>query len=63
MNNDYAIEANGLSKHFGDLKAVSNLDLKVPRGQIYGFSHALWLVDTNGRHGQRTRDRDTGFSP
>ncbi|MDH3983287.1 MAG: ATP-binding cassette domain-containing protein, partial [Gammaproteobacteria bacterium] len=37
MNNDYAIEANGLSKHFGDLKAVSNLDLKVPRGQIYGF--------------------------
>ena len=37
MINDYAIEANGLSKHFGDLKAVSNLDLKVPRGQIYGF--------------------------
>ena len=37
MNNDYAIEAHGLSKHFGDLKAVSNLDLKVPRGQIYGF--------------------------
>ena len=37
MINDYAIEAHGLSKHFGDLKAVSNLDLKVPRGQIYGF--------------------------
>ena len=37
MNNDYAIEAHGLSNHFGDLKAVSNLDLKVPRGQIYGF--------------------------
>ena len=37
MNNDYAIEARGLSKHFGDLKAVSALDLKVPRGQIYGF--------------------------
>jgi len=37
MNNDYAIEARGLSKHFGDLKAVSGLDLKVPRGQIYGF--------------------------
>ena len=37
MSNDYAIEANGLSKHFGDLKAVSDLDLKVPRGQIYGF--------------------------
>lgn len=36
-SNGYAIEARGLSKHFGDLKAVSNLDLKVPRGQIYGF--------------------------
>jgi len=37
MNNDYAIEARGLSKHFGNLKAVSKLDLSVPRGQIYGF--------------------------
>ena len=37
MINDYAIEASGLSKHFGDLKAVSKLDLKVPRGKIYGF--------------------------
>ena len=37
MNNEYAIEARGLSKHFGDLKAVDELDLKVPRGQIYGF--------------------------
>ena len=37
MNNDYAIEAHGLSKHFGDLKAVDSLDLNVPRGQIYGF--------------------------
>ena len=33
----HAIEAHGLSKHFGDLKAVSALDLDVPRGQIYGF--------------------------
>ena len=37
MNHQYAIEARGLSKHFGDLKAVSELDLRVPRGQIYGF--------------------------
>ena len=37
MNEAYAIEARGLSKHFGDLKAVSELDLRVPRGQIYGF--------------------------
>ena len=35
--NGYAIEARGLSKHFGSLKAVSELDLQVPRGQIYGF--------------------------
>ncbi len=37
MHSEYAIEARGLSKHFGDLKAVSKLDLNVPRGQIYGF--------------------------
>jgi len=37
VNDNYAIEAYGLSKHFGDLKAVDRLDLKVPRGQIYGF--------------------------
>lgn len=37
MSGEFAIEARGLSKHFGDLKAVSHLDLKVPRGQIYGF--------------------------
>jgi ABC-2 type transport system ATP-binding protein len=34
---DYAIEARGLSKHFGDIRAVQQLDLSVPRGQIYGF--------------------------
>lgn len=37
MSSEYAIDARGLSKHFGDLKAVSDLDLRVPRGQIYGF--------------------------
>lgn len=37
MNSDFAIRAQGLSKHFGDLRAVSGLDLNVPRGQIYGF--------------------------
>lgn len=37
MTPEFAIDARGLSKHFGDLKAVSALDLKVPRGQIYGF--------------------------
>jgi len=37
MSNEYAIESRGLSKHFGDLKAVNKLDLRVPRGEIYGF--------------------------
>jgi ABC-2 type transport system ATP-binding protein len=37
MQAGYAIQARGLTKQFGDLRAVSNLDLDVPRGQIYGF--------------------------
>ena len=37
MGAEFAIVARGLSKHFGDLRAVSELDLDVPRGQIYGF--------------------------
>jgi ABC-2 type transport system ATP-binding protein len=37
MNREIAIEARGLTKRFGDLVAVSRLDLDVPRGEIYGF--------------------------
>lgn len=37
MNREFAIEARGLTKRFGDLVAVSRLDLDVPRGEIYGF--------------------------
>jgi len=37
MPSEFAIEARGLSKSFGELHAVSKLDLDVPRGQIYGF--------------------------
>ncbi len=37
MKSDIAIQARGLSKHFGALRAVSKLDLDVPKGQIYGF--------------------------
>jgi ABC-2 type transport system ATP-binding protein len=33
----YAIQANKLRKEFGDLVAVNDLDLNVPRSQIYGF--------------------------
>ncbi|MGO2511123.1 ABC transporter ATP-binding protein [Marinomonas polaris] len=34
---EYAIEAKGLSKHFGNNIAVNKLDLKIPKGSIYGF--------------------------
>lgn len=32
-----AILARGLSKHFGALKAVDGVDLRVPRANVYGF--------------------------
>ncbi|KAF0810791.1 ABC transporter [Alcanivorax sp. S71-1-4] len=32
-----AIQARGLSKQFGTLRAVDNVDLTVPRGHVYGF--------------------------
>ena len=34
---DAAIEARGLSRHFGDIIAVDKVDLQIPRGEIYGF--------------------------
>lgn len=34
---DYVIEAEKLSRDFGDIKAVQSLDLKVETGCIYGF--------------------------
>ena len=34
---DYVLETNGLSKVYGRKKAVNNLDLKVRKGDIYGF--------------------------
>jgi ABC-2 type transport system ATP-binding protein len=34
---DLAIETHSLHKHYGDLHAVDGLDLRVPRGSIYGF--------------------------
>lgn len=36
-NQDYAIQAQGLTKRFGSLTAVNAVDLNVPAGQIYGF--------------------------
>jgi ABC-2 type transport system ATP-binding protein len=36
-NMDYAIETNGLSKYYGDVRAVDSVDLRVGVGEIYGF--------------------------
>jgi ABC-2 type transport system ATP-binding protein len=37
ISDDLAIKARGLSKDFGQLRAVDKLDLDVPRASIYGF--------------------------
>ena len=34
---DWAIEAKGLVRTFGDVEAVKGIDLSIPKGQIYGF--------------------------
>ena len=36
-NETHAIVTSGLSKHYGDLKAVNKLDLKVRAGEVYGL--------------------------
>ncbi len=37
MNEDLVIDVRGLTKTFGQVRAVDNFDLSVPRGAIYGF--------------------------
>ena len=71
MSSEFAIQARGLSKHFGDLKAVSELDLNVPRGEIYGFLgpngsgksttilHAVWAFDADRGYGRRAGHTDS----
>jgi ABC-2 type transport system ATP-binding protein len=34
---NFAIETNGLSKHFGQVRAVDSVNLRVGAGEIYGF--------------------------
>ncbi|MEP1446845.1 MAG: ABC transporter ATP-binding protein [Paraglaciecola sp.] len=36
-NQDYVIQAKALSRRFGNLKAIDNLDLNVDKNRIYGF--------------------------
>src|SRR5690349_18768780 len=33
----YAIETQRLTKYYGNRKVVDHLDLKIPRGTVYGF--------------------------
>ena len=37
VTSDYAVEAHGLVKEFGDVKALNGIDLVVPRGQVVGL--------------------------
>lgn len=37
MTNETAILAEGLTKHYGDVKALVDLDLDVSRGEVFGF--------------------------
>lgn len=37
MTSDYAVEAHGLVKEFGDVKALNGIDLVVPRGKVVGL--------------------------
>ena len=37
MNDSVAIHTEGLTKHYGDVKALVDLDLDVYRGEIFGF--------------------------
>ena len=37
MTQELAIEATGLVKRFGDVRAVDGVDLRVPRGGVYGL--------------------------
>ncbi|SET64281.1 ABC-2 type transport system ATP-binding protein [Salinibacillus kushneri] len=34
---NYMVETKGLSKRFGNETAVKNLELKIPKGEVYGF--------------------------
>ncbi|MCH7787248.1 MAG: ATP-binding cassette domain-containing protein [Chloroflexi bacterium] len=34
---DYAVVAQGLERHFGEVKAVNGIDLALSKGEIYGF--------------------------
>jgi len=40
---EYAIETHGLKKYFGDIHAVDGIDLKIPKGYLYGYLDQMEL--------------------
>ena len=36
-NSEYAIDVQGLNKHFGDKHVVNDVSMRVRRGEIFGF--------------------------
>ncbi|MGN6671560.1 MAG: ribosome-associated ATPase/putative transporter RbbA [Candidatus Nucleicultricaceae bacterium] len=56
-NHPIAIEAKGLTKHFGDFIAVDHVNFKIPTGEIYGF------LGSNGCGKTTTMKMLTGLLP
>ncbi|MCO5731357.1 ribosome-associated ATPase/putative transporter RbbA [Rhizobium sp. SSA_523] len=54
---DYAIEADGLTKRFGDFTAVDNVSFQIRRGEIFGF------LGSNGCGKSTTMKMLTGLLP
>ncbi|HKU42127.1 MAG TPA: ribosome-associated ATPase/putative transporter RbbA, partial [Polyangiales bacterium] len=54
---DYAIEAHGLTRRFGDFVAVNNVTLSIERGEIFGF------LGSNGCGKSTTMKMLTGLLP
>ncbi|MGV2130826.1 ribosome-associated ATPase/putative transporter RbbA [Agrobacterium vitis] len=54
---EFAIEANGLTKHFGDFTAVDNVSFRIRRGEIFGF------LGSNGCGKSTTMKMLTGLLP
>lgn len=56
-DNDIAIEAENLTKRFGDFTAVDRVNLRIPRGEIFGF------LGSNGCGKTTTMKMLTGLLP
>lgn len=46
----YAIKTEKLTKKYKEKTAVSNLDLKINEGEMYGFRNELYLARTSAWH-------------